>query len=144
MFLAALIAAAPLQATAGEPAALRAGVNAASTPAAADTAYKQCLDSTSTLLDWGECGEAWLDRLQVELNLAWKRARGSVDVQGRKALLTEQRAWLKFRDSSCTFWAEGSYGRNGQVLSFIGCRAAIVEARISDLNGIYEFMREHE
>lgn len=112
--------------------------------AAADTAYNQCLDSTSTLLEWGDCGEAWLDRLEVELNSAWKRALGSVDAEGQKALLKEQRAWLNFRDSSCTFWAEGSYGRNGQIVDFIGCRAAIIEARISDLNSIYDAMRERE
>ena len=116
----------------------------AATPAAADTTYKQCLEGTSTLLEWGECGEAWLDRLELALNVAWKRAHASVDQQGQKALLKEQRAWLKFRDSSCTFWAEGSYGRSGQVTSFIGCRAGIVEARISDLNDIYESMRERE
>ena len=114
------------------------------TPATADTAYKQCVDSTSTLLEWGDCGEAWLDRLEVALNVAWKRAHASVDTEGQKALLKEQRAWLKFRDSSCVFWAEGSYGRNGQVLNFIGCRAGIAETRISDLNDISEFMREHQ
>ena len=85
-----------------------------------------------------------LDRLEAALNTAWKDAQASVDQQTQKDLLAEQRAWLKFRDSSCRFWASGSYGRDGQVLYFIQCRAEITRTRISDLNEISEFMREHD
>ena len=114
------------------------------TPASADNAYSHCLDSSATNLEWGECGEALLDRLEAALNTAWRGAKASIDQQTQKDLLAEQRAWLKFRDSSCRFWANGSYGRDGQVLYFIQCRAEITKTRISDLNKIREFMREHD
>jgi uncharacterized protein YecT (DUF1311 family) len=113
-------------------------------PASADDAYSQCIDHTSTNPEWAGCGEAYLRRLDSALNAAWKKANASVDGQSRKDLLAEQRAWLKFRDSSCLFWANGSYGREGQVLHFYGCRAAVIEARISALKGIYELMHQDE
>jgi uncharacterized protein YecT (DUF1311 family) len=114
------------------------------TPASADDAYSHCLDNSSTNLEWGECGEALLERLDAALNTAWKGAKASVDQQTQKDLLVEQRAWLKFRDSSCRFWANGSFGRDGQVLHFIQCRAEITKTRISDLNEISEFLSEHD
>jgi uncharacterized protein YecT (DUF1311 family) len=114
------------------------------TPASAVDAYGHCLGSSATNLEWGECGEALLNRLEAALNSAWKGATASVDQQTQKDLLAEQRAWLKFRDSSCRFWANGSYGRDGQVLYFIQCRAEITNNRISELNRIGEFMREHD
>ena len=114
------------------------------TPASADDAYSHCLDNSSTNLEWGECGEALLERLDAALNTAWKGAKASVDQQTQKDLLVEQRAWLKFRDSSCMMWANGSYGREGEVLHYFGCRAGITNARISDLNGFSKFMSEHQ
>lgn len=114
------------------------------TPASADNAYSKCVDGTSSNVEWAGCGQDFLDRLDVTLNAAWKKAHASVDVRSRRDLLKEQRAWLKFRKSSCEFWANGSYGRQGEVLHFFTCRAAITEARISDLNGLSQLMREHQ
>lgn len=114
------------------------------TPASADTAYDQCIQRSSTNLEWAECGDALLQRLDIALNAAWKKANASIDEQSRKDLLAEQRAWLKFRDASCMFWANGSFGREGQVLHFFGCRAAITKARIADLEGVNEFLHQHQ
>jgi uncharacterized protein YecT (DUF1311 family) len=113
-------------------------------PASADSAYSKCIDGTSSNVEWAGCGQDFLERLDATLNAAWKRAKASVDAKSQKDLLEEQRAWLKFRDSSCMMWANGSYGREGEVLHYFECRAGITEARISDLNGISEFMREHQ
>ena len=114
------------------------------TPASADSAYRQCIDGTSSNVEWACCGEDYLARLDAALNAAWKWAKASVDVKSQKDLLKEQRAWLKFRDSSCMMWANGSYGREGEVLHYFGCRAGITNARISDLNGFSKFMSEHQ
>jgi uncharacterized protein YecT (DUF1311 family) len=62
------------------------------TSASADDAYRHCLDSSATNLEWGECGEALLDRLEAALNSAWKGAKASVDQQTQIDLLAEQRA----------------------------------------------------
>lgn len=110
-------------------------------PARADTEYDQCIDRTATNSEWGECGDAFLARLDAALNVAWKKANASVEKSSRRALLEEQRAWLKFRGSSCRVWADRSFGREGQVLHFFVCRAGIIEARISYLSYLHAFGR---
>ena len=102
----------------------------------------KCIDSTATNPEWAGCGELHLKRLDDALNAAWKKAYASLDGQSRKQLLQEQRAWIRFKDASCQFYANGSFGREGQVLHFYGCRGAIIEARVSDLKGIYELAHE--
>jgi uncharacterized protein YecT (DUF1311 family) len=122
---------------------LLAAAPAASTAPTAAEAYSQCLDSSSTNPEWADCGATYLKRLDDELNAAWKKASGSLDALSRKKLLEEQRAWLIFRDSSCQLWIDGN-GREGQVLHFYGCRGAIIEARVRDLNGLYGLMHQDE
>lgn len=107
-------------------------------PAVADPQYDQCVDKTSTNVEWSRCGTAYLKRLDEALNIAWRKAVSSLDdKQSRAEFLREQQAWIEFKDASCRFYANGSFGREGQVLHYVGCRAAIIEARISDLNAVY-------
>ena len=112
-------------------------------PAMADPQYDQCVDKTSTNVEWSRCGTAYLKRLDDDLNIAWKKAASSLDdKQSRTDFLREQQAWIKFKDASCKFYANGSFGREGQVLHYVGCRAAIIEARISNLNAVYELTHQ--
>jgi len=105
--------------------------------ALADPAYDKCIERTSTNSEWAGCGAAYLKRLDGALNVAWKKATASLgDQRSRAQLLEEQRAWIKFKDASCQPFANGSFGREGQVVHYVECRAAIFEARISDLNNI--------
>ena len=100
--------------------------------------YDKCIDGSSTNPEWAGCGATELERLEKLLNDAWKKARSVMDdEQSRTDLLREQRAWLKFRDMSCTYYANGQFGREGQVLHYYGCRAAITEARIAALSNLY-------
>jgi Uncharacterized protein conserved in bacteria len=106
-------------------------------PALADGIYDQCVKGTSTNTGWASCGAAYLKRLDNALNAAWKNTVSSLDGKSRAQLLREQQAWIKFKDASCQFYANGDFGREGQVVHYVECRAAIIEARISDLNAIY-------
>ena len=91
------------------------------------------------------CGEDYLKQIDVQLTIAWKKALGSLgDKEARTPLLEEQRAWIKFKDASCWFYANGTFGREGQVLHFFGCRGAIIKARIADLNSVYELSHQDE
>lgn len=111
-------------------------------PARADPAYDQCIARTSTNAQWAACGTAYLKRLDDALNSAWKKAASSLqDERSRADLLREQRAWIKFRDESCKLYANGSFGREGQVVHFIECRASVIAARISGLNAIGSLTR---
>lgn len=117
---------------------------AAATTSAGDV-YTQCINSAHTNFDYAQCGQVYLKRLDAALNVTWKKAYASLDdKQSRMQLLQEQRDWIKFKDESCRFWANSFSGREGQVLHFYGCRGAIIEARISDLNGLYELTHQNE
>ncbi len=105
----------------------------ANAPSASDE-WQKCVNSTVTNPDWASCGIDYLKRLDGELNVVWKKAYAALgDPQSRAQMLEEQRAWLKFRDASCQFWANGQFGREGQVFHFAACRGAIIEARITGL-----------
>jgi uncharacterized protein YecT (DUF1311 family) len=107
--------------------------------------YSQCIDRSSTNAEFSGCGEVYLRRLEDALNFAWKKAYASLDDgQSRSQLLEEQRAWINFKEKSCQFWTIGSAGREGQALHSYGCRGAIIDARISDLNSVYDLTHQDE
>lgn len=119
------------------------GVLLATSAPSATEVWQQCIDSTTTNVEWGGCGVNYLSDLDDELNAAWKKANASLDdKQSRTQLLDEQRAWLKFRDASCQIFANGAFGREGQVLHFASCRGEILKARIADLNAIFQLTHQ--
>ena len=117
---------------------------AAATPTAADT-WQQCISNSMTNVEWSCCGTTYLNRLDADLNVAWKKANAALpDRRSRTQLLVEQRAWLRFRHASCQVYANGAFGREGQAIHFVGCRGEIIEARIVTLKGIYEISHQDE
>mgnify|MGYP001598636894 CR=1 FL=1 len=105
-------------------------------PAAADDAYKRCIDSSDgTNSAWADCGGAWIAREDAKLNAAWKRLYAASEPETKKNLLDEQRAWNAFKEKACQFYANGDFGREGQVLSFPSCRATIIAERTATLDG---------
>lgn len=109
----------------------------AALPALADDVYDKCInDSDGTNTAWGQCGGDWIARADKNLNDAWKKLHAAIsDEATAKALLDEQRAWNDYKEKSCQFYAGGYFGREGQVLSYPACRAAVIEARNADLAG---------
>jgi uncharacterized protein YecT (DUF1311 family) len=101
--------------------------------ARADTAYEASLKKEDANLNFSNCGTAYIDRAEAALSAAWKHAYGLVDGVAKKELLAEHRAWIAFKEKSCTFYRDGNYGREGQVLSFPACRARVIEECTKDL-----------
>jgi uncharacterized protein YecT (DUF1311 family) len=86
--------------------------------------------------DFSACGSALLDRRDAELNRVWKEAIKELDPAVKTALLDEQRAWIAYKDKSCLTWTTGFYGREGQVIHFYACRAAVIDTRITALENV--------
>lgn len=107
-------------------------------PAHAEDAYQECMDTAITNTDFGECGGKLLKDEDDKLNQAWSKAYQLIDDQSKKALLAEQRAWIVFKEKSCQLYANGEWGREGQVIHFAGCRAAIIHDRTEELESIVE------
>ncbi|MFD2252538.1 uncharacterized protein YecT (DUF1311 family) [Pseudochelatococcus lubricantis] len=107
---------------------------AASGSALADAAYDQCIakaDGTNTA--WAQCGGDWVAREDAKLNKVWHQVYGQTDGQTKTDLLAEQRLWNAYKESSCNFYANGDWGREGQVLNFSECRAKVIAARTGEL-----------
>lgn len=101
-----------------------------------DAEYRRCIDqSDGTNVAFGACGGALIAREDVRLNAAWKRVYAPDRETKLPDLLDEQRAWIRFKDTSCNFYASGSFGREGQVLSYPVCRAGIIAQRTATLEG---------
>ncbi|GLS44993.1 lysozyme inhibitor LprI family protein [Methylobacterium brachythecii] len=99
-----------------------------------DAEYRRCVDqSDGTNMAFGACGGALIAREDVRLNAAWKRVYALDRETKLQDLLEEQRAWIRFKDTSCTFYASGSFGPEGQVLSYPVCRAGIIAQRTATL-----------
>ncbi|HVM79111.1 MAG TPA: lysozyme inhibitor LprI family protein [Stellaceae bacterium] len=104
--------------------------------AAAQSAdWKKCVDGTTTNVEWSRCGQEEIDRQEARLNAAWKQAfacfSGAEEMaKAKQDFLAEQRLWVKWKDASCNFYAEGeAFGREGQVVSYPACRAAVILQR---------------
>jgi uncharacterized protein YecT (DUF1311 family) len=65
-----------------------------------------------------------------------------VSNQSAQSLLDEQRSWVKFKDSACTFYNSGDFGREGQMLRYGECKASIVAQRVKALTGLATDLKE--
>jgi uncharacterized protein YecT (DUF1311 family) len=107
-----------------------------SAAAPADRAYDQCMDRATTNTAFAACGSALVTRADAALNRAWKAAYMPLDARTKATLLAEQRAWIAWKDKSCGYWQTGAFGREGQVIHFYTCRAAVIDARSAYLRDV--------
>jgi len=96
--------------------------------------WQKCVDSTKTNMEWADCGNAEIKRQEARLNSAWRKAfacfEGDTMAAAKQSFLEEQRLWVKWKDASCAFYSAGAaFGREGQVLSYPACRAAVIQQR---------------
>jgi uncharacterized protein YecT (DUF1311 family) len=99
--------------------------------------YDECMKDKSTNFEWSQCGHDEIVRQEARLNIAWKKAfscfssidGGSEEAESKHKLLEAQRLWIKWKDSACDFYETGFYGREGGVLSFPACKAAVISQR---------------
>ena len=96
--------------------------------------YQACVAGKKANVDFGQCGEVEIKRQEARLNAAWKEAfacfEGDAMAAAKQSFLEEQRLWVKWKDASCGFYSDGqAFGREGQVLSYPACRAAVIRQR---------------
>lgn len=87
---------------------------------AADSAmskeYSACMDKaggvTAEMID---CINAETKRHDARLNENYKKLTAKLSADRKKALLEAQRAWMKFRDANCSFYADPQGGSIARV-----------------------------
>lgn len=100
--------------------------------------YGKCLDRATTNPQFSACGSALLERREAALNRVWKSTYASLDAAAKKALLDEQRAWIAYKNKSCSAFTTGYFGREGQVIHFYNCRSGVIYARIAYLKDLVD------
>jgi len=112
----------------------------AAPPTRADALYDRCIDeSDGSNAGWGACGSEYVKRADTALNATWKRVHGAAEGRTKADLLTAQRAWIAYKEVACAFYANGDWGREGEVLQFPACLGAVIEARTAELEGYGAF-----
>ena len=104
----------------------------------ADDAYERCVADNETNSGWSRCGGEVLAREDARLNAAWQQVFGRQTGQTKRDLLAEQRAWNAYKETSCRYFANGDFGREGAVLSYPACRAGVIADRTKALKGMFE------
>ncbi|SFS08965.1 Uncharacterized conserved protein YecT, DUF1311 family [Dyella sp. OK004] len=112
------------------------------TTASADETYKKCIDKSSDNASWAQCGGQWMQREDDKLNSTWKTLFAKVNGQTKTDLLAEQRLWVSFKEKACKFYANGDWGREGQVLSYPSCQAGLIASRTKDLQDYLKDMNQ--
>ncbi|QWK80218.1 MULTISPECIES: lysozyme inhibitor LprI family protein [Brucella/Ochrobactrum group] len=120
---------------------LAAIITVSATPVLADKIYDKCISkSDGSNSAWSQCGGDWLKRADDKLNATWKKAYSKADGQSKTDLLAEQRLWNSYKESSCNLYANGDWGREGQILNYPNCRASVIETRTKQLQEYNAFM----
>lgn len=103
--------------------------------ASADQLYDKCMDAADgTNPAFAKCGGDWIARADAAMNAAWKKLYSDASDKSKKDLLAEQRLWNAYKEKSCAFLQNGDFGREGQVIHFPACKAAVIEARTKQLD----------
>jgi uncharacterized protein YecT (DUF1311 family) len=110
----------------------------------ADEAYDSCMKSSDgTNTAWSQCGTMLLGREEAQLTVAWKRAFALTSGQTKTDLLAEQRKCIAFKDTACSFYANGEWSREGTVLHYPLCLAQVISNRAKALNDFTNFFQGH-
>lgn len=97
--------------------------------------YAACMDkSNATTMDMIGCITAENQRQDVQLNKAYKAFMAELLPPRRAQLQDAQRAWIKFRDANCAFYADP----DGGTLAWVNANSCMLSAtaeRARELEG---------
>lgn len=111
-------------------------------PTAADQQLDQCIDKAGGRdLDLKDCFVAFANTEDERLNLMWDRLMKAVgkDTEVGAALLTEQRAWLAYRDAACRH-----YLASGGTLDRLKSQLCFTDLITSRANALEDLANEYE
>jgi uncharacterized protein YecT (DUF1311 family) len=100
-----------------------------------------CNKPSSTVEEAG-CFARASDAADKELNSLYAQVRSVLSPEERGDLLEAQRAWLKYRDLTCTAEYKLYGGGTGGPVTQMACLAAITEERIATLRTTYGWLLE--
>jgi uncharacterized protein YecT (DUF1311 family) len=105
----------------------------------ADPQLDTCMQSAETSLEFSECTGAAIKRSDTTLNERWRKLMALLkdyDKSDRDSLLAEQRAWIAFKEQSCSFYWGSDFGSLHRTIEGPLCRLRVIQNRIADLDGM--------
>ena len=96
----------------------------------------------SSTVDEAECFAKDSDAADKELNSVYAQVRSVLRPEERSDLLEAQRAWLKYRDLTCTAEYKLYGGGTGGPVTKMACLAAITRERVATLRITYGWRLE--
>ena len=100
--------------------------------------FSACMDkSGGVTIDMLDCISAETKRQDARLNEAYKEAMAQLSPARKKQLQDAQRAWIKYRDANCNFYADPDGGTMATV-SANDCFMSATAARAKELEGFKE------
>ena len=80
--------------------------------------YNNCMDNSGGVtVEMLDCIAAETKRQDLRLNNAYKNVIGLLPPQRQKQLQETQRAWIKYRDLNCDFYADPNSGTSATLNS---------------------------
>ena len=100
--------------------------------------FSTCMDkSGGVTVDMLDCIGAETKRQDVRLNKAYKEVMPQLSPARKKQLQDAQRAWIKYRDANCNFYADPDGGTMATVSSSY-CFMSATASRAKELEGFKE------
>jgi uncharacterized protein YecT (DUF1311 family) len=108
--------------------------------AAADSemsqAYLACMNkSNGVTVEMLDCMSAELTRQDARLNENYKRLMSKLSAKRKEGLLEAQRAWIKFRDTNCSFYYDPE-GGSAAHLAGTDCTLSATADRATELKNL--------
>lgn len=97
--------------------------------------YSICMDrSGGVTVNMLDCIGAETTRQDARLNRAYKDVMVSLTPERKKQLQEAQRAWIKYRDANCNFYADPNVGTSA-ALNSNDCFMSSTASRAKELEG---------
>lgn len=88
------------------------------------------------------CAHREFQAADAELNKAYNRMAGVLDADEKALLKASELAWIKYRDSNCTFESSQYAGGTMRPMIESFCLARVTKARTAELQEQYELRQQ--
>ncbi|HEY9853961.1 MAG TPA: lysozyme inhibitor LprI family protein [Leptolyngbyaceae cyanobacterium] len=91
-----------------------------------------------TQAEMNACAGIAYQNADRKLNQVYQQLLPKLSTSRKQKLITAQRAWIRFRDSSCDFERSEVAGGSMEPMMYSNCMASVTEERIQDLERYLE------
>ncbi|SDN51055.1 lysozyme inhibitor LprI family protein [Vreelandella arcis] len=99
--------------------------------------HAACMQKAISTLDIITCISSEYERQDQRLNENYQRLRSQLSSRRREQLLTAQRAWIKYKEANCAFYADPE----GGTLARVNANACVLNETIQRADELENLMK---